>query len=111
MSIIVWIIQILHALIVIGIVFSVFINNCLIKQLVLTLLILLLIQYLFGFKKCGLTQLEYWFLGEKNYNKGFIYRLVNPIINTPEKYFYYGLFLFHIIWIVILFYQTKYCRK
>lgn len=101
-------IQLLHLVIVIGIISSVFINVCLIKQLALTLLIFLLIQYMLGFEKCGLTELEYWIVGEKNHKKGFIYRIVNPVIKVPEKYFYNGLMYLHLLWICILVYQVYY---
>lgn len=100
-------IKIAHLAIVIGLVASIFVNSCIIKELALTLLIFLLVQYAFGFKKCGLTQLEYVILGKDKYQQGFIYRLVNPVITVPEKYFYNGLFYFHILWIVILIYQIR----
>ncbi len=99
------IIKVLHLALVIGIVGSVFISDCKIKAFALTILIFLLIQYAFGFKKCGLTQLEYMVMGEKKYQQGFIYRIVNPVISVPEKYFYNGLFYFHLLWIIILVYQ------
>ncbi|AGF85083.1 hypothetical protein QJ854_gp699 [Moumouvirus goulette] len=95
------IIKMIHLLIIILVFVSIFIPNCLLKKLVLTLLIFLLIQYIFGIKKCGLTQLEYLLMGEK-YREGFIYRIINPIICVPENYFNDGLLIVHIIWIIIL---------
>lgn len=97
-------IKIIHLIIIVGVIASVFINSCLLKELALTLLIFLLIQYLCGFKKCGLTQLEYYIMGEK-YQQGFIYRLVNPIIDMPEKYIYNIKFVVHIALICILTFQ------
>ncbi|AGC02167.1 hypothetical protein H012_gp287 [Acanthamoeba polyphaga moumouvirus] len=97
-------IKALHLIIVILVLISVFIPNCMLKKLVLTLLIFLLIQYIFGINKCGLTQLEYLLMGEK-YREGFIYRIINPIICVPENYFNNGLLIVHIFWIIILGYQ------
>ncbi|XWV25761.1 hypothetical protein QJ857_gp1327 [Tupanvirus soda lake] len=105
MNLLVWLIKIVHLIIVVGVISSVFINVCYIKQLALTLLIFLMIQYILGYEKCGLTQLEYWILGEDKYQKGFIYRLINPIIKVPENYFYNGLLYLHILWVIILIYQ------
>lgn len=99
------IIRIIHLLIVIFIVAAVFIPNCFVKEIGLTILLFLLLQYLLGFEKCGLTDLEYLLLGEDHYQEGFIYRIINPMIKVPEKYFYNGLFYLHILWILILGYQ------
>ena len=99
------IIQILHLALIVGIIVSVFINNCFVKQLALTFLIYLLVQYMFGLEKCGLTELEYWIVGEENHKQGFMYRLINPIIKIPEDYFNSGLLYTHVIWIIILVYQ------
>lgn len=105
MNLLVWFIKVIHLIIVVGLIASVFVENCLLKTLALTLLIFLMIQYIFGFKKCGLTQLEYLFLGEEKYQQGFIYRIVNPVICVPEKYFNNGLFFLHWLWIAVLIYQ------
>lgn len=99
-----------HLLIVVGVIASVFIVNCNLKKLALTLLIFLLIQYMLGYEKCGLTQLEYWVLGEKKYQQGFLYRLINPIIKVPENYFDNGLLYLHMIWIIVLTYQIYYSK-
>ena len=99
------IIKLIHLALVIVIFLSVFIPNCKMKELAITLLIFLLLKYLFGDGKCGLTELEYLMLGEKQHKQGFIYRLVKPIVTVPEKYFNGGLLLVHIGWIAILAYQ------
>lgn len=57
-----------------------------------------------GYEKCGLTQLEYWVMGEK-YQQGFLYRLINPIIKVREDYFEKGLVYFHIFLIIVFAYQ------
>ena len=100
-------IRVLHIAIIISILLSVIIPNCCLKKLVLTLLIFLLIQYILGYEKCGLTQLEYYFLGEK-YQSGFLYRLINPLIKVRQEYFYHGIMYIHILIIIILIYQIYY---
>ena len=99
------IIKLLHLAIIMGIVGSVFIPNCFVKEVALVFLVFLLFQYLLGYGKCGLTELEYLVLGEKHHKEGFIYRLVKPVITVPEKYFNNGLLYMHLIWVAILIYQ------
>ena len=103
-------IKLLHLALVISLALSVFIPNCLFKEIALVLLVFIFLQYIFNYGKCGLTELEYMVLGEDHYHEGFIYRLVKPVINVPEKYFYNGLFYVHIAWIAILAYQIYYYK-
>ena len=101
---IVKLIQTLHLVLVIILACSVFIPNRKIKEMALTLLIYILFQYVTNYGKCGLTQMEYLVMGEQ-YNEGFLYRLIKPIITVPEEYFEKHLFWIHIIYIFILAYQ------
>jgi hypothetical protein len=64
-------------------------------------LIYLLLQYLTGYKKCGLTILEYLILG-KNYESGFLYRTIMPLITIPEHYFDKALIIIHVVYIYLL---------
>lgn len=107
MNLFVLLVRILHFLIVLGIVLSVFIYSCKWKKIALLFLLFLLLQYLLGFEKCGLTTVEYVILGEEKYQKGFMYRIVNPIIRVPENYFNNGLLFVHVLWIAILLYQLN----
>jgi len=99
-------IQIIHVIIVIGNIISVIIPNRTYKKICLTLLLLMLIKFLSGSTKCGLTEIEYQLKGE-SYKEGFIYRFVKPIITMPEKYFTYYLWFYHCLWILILSYQLS----
>ena len=100
-------IQVIHLLLILICLFSVIIPFQNIKIYSLTFLIFLLFHYTTNFNKCGLTELEYLF-SNKKYEEGFIYRIVKPILSIPEDYFNYYLYLIHIIWIIILFYQIRY---
>jgi|LauGreDrversion4_2_1035121.scaffolds.fasta_scaffold33977_4 hypothetical protein len=98
------IINFIHWILVIGLIGSVFVDNHQWKKLALTLLIFILAQFMTNYGKCGLTELEYLFKGEK-YQEGFIYKTVKPIITVPENYFNNLLYIFHILWIGILWKQ------
>jgi hypothetical protein len=100
------IIKIIHLVLVFFIIIAPFINSLEIKKHVLVFLLYLLFQYLTGYNRCGLTQLEYYVMGEE-YQEGFLYRIINPIIKIPEKYFEDFLYLFHVIYVLILIYQLQ----
>lgn len=100
------IINLIHFLLVLFLLISVFVDNYQLKTIALTLLIFTFIQFITNYGKCGLTEIEYMVRGEK-YSEGFIYRLVKPIITLPEKYFDQYLHVIHIIWIFILYFQIK----
>jgi hypothetical protein len=100
-------IMILHLLLVIIIAVSPYIDNFTIKNYSLIFLIYLLLQYLTGYQKCGLTQLEYM-VKQEDYKEGFLYRLITPLITVREDYFTNYLLVVHLIYILILGYQLYY---
>jgi hypothetical protein len=100
------IIKLIHLIIVFLVAIAPLYPNRLLKKTVFILLLYLFFQYISGYERCGLTVLEYVIMGEK-YQEGFIYRLINPIIKIPEKYFEQYLFYLHSIYIVILYMQLK----
>jgi hypothetical protein len=100
------IIKLFHLIVIIFIVIAPVYPNEQLKKIVFILLLYLFFQYISGYEKCGLTILEYIVMGEK-YQEGFIYRLINPIIKIPEKYFDQYLFYIHCIYIVILYTQLN----
>ncbi len=103
---IIQIINLIHWILISGLVISVFVDNYQWKKLALTLLIFILAQFITNYGKCGLTELEYLFKGEK-YQEGFIYKTVKPIITIPENYFDNLLYFVHILWIGILWKQIN----
>ena len=98
------IIKLIHLIIVLSVISSPFINNLSFKKYIFYFLIYLLFQYLTGYEKCGLTDFEYYIMGEK-YQEGFIYRIIKPLISVNENYFNKYLLLIHLIYILILYYQ------
>jgi hypothetical protein len=93
-------------IIILIIILSIFYNNIKLKEIVLSILILLMIKYLTGYDRCGLTEIEYLLKGEK-YKEGFIYRIIKPILTIPEQYFENYLFILHSLYIIILIIQLK----
>jgi len=104
------IIQLLHLLLVASISLSIFLPFAQLKYYSLVLLVYILFQYVTNYGKCGLTQLEYYIMGEK-YQEGFLYRLIKPVITVSESYFDNYVFLLHIIYIIILSYQQGHIEK
>lgn len=103
-DIIKYLIQAIHLFLVLLIVLSLFIPNQKLKEMVLVILLLVMSKYITGDTKCGLTRLEYLVTGSE-YQEGFIYRLITPLLTIPEEYFEKHLFTFHSIWIIVLIYQ------
>lgn len=113
LNIIAAVVWILHLILIIGVVSSLFMPYTDVNDLryrfklwIFIFLIYLLAQYLTGYQKCGLTEFEYYIKGE-NYKEGFLYRLIKPIITIPESYFRKYLMYIHIIWVLILGWQLK----
>ena len=100
-------VRIIHFLLVGSILISPLINDITYKKYILILLLYLLFQYVTGAERCGLTKLEYYLMGE-DYQNGFLYRIINPVIRVPEKYFEKYLFIVHLCYIIIILYQLYY---
>jgi len=103
---ILYLIKFIHLFLVLFLVLSVFISHIQYKKIALTILIFLLLQYIFNFGKCGLTELERIIKGDK-YHEGFLYQIIKPIITIPEDYFNFNFYIIHIIYIILLFYQIN----
>jgi hypothetical protein len=100
------IIKLIHLVIIFFLLIGPIYPNKQFKKIIFILLLYLLFQYISGYEKCGLTELEYIVMKEK-YQEGFIYRLINPIIKIPEKYFERYLLYIHLLYIIILYIQLK----
>jgi len=100
------IIKIIHLIIVLAIISAPFINNYKLKETIYIFLIYLLLQYISGYERCGLTEIEYLLMGKK-YEEGFMYRLIKPIIKIPESYFDKYKIIIHLIYIYVLHNQLN----
>ena len=94
-------IRIIHYAIIVALAISPFVTWPAYRNAAGVFLIYLLLQYLTGYKKCGLTILEYLILG-KDYESGFIYRTIMPLITIPENYFDNALIIVHVLYIYLL---------
>ena len=74
------------------------------KKVILILMIFLCIQYITKYGKCGLINLEMFFLKEK-FREGFIYRLIKPIICYKKNIIYKNYFILIIIYMIVLYTQ------
>lgn len=100
------IIRVIHVFLMVSLAIAPLVPSNRYKTFALTFLLYLVIQYITGYQRCGLTILEYMFLGE-TYKSGFLYRLINPLITINECYFDYGMHIVHAIYIFILLWQTN----
>ncbi len=104
------IIDTIHILIITSVLLSPIINNCFIKELVLLLLLFITIHYITKYGKCGLINIERYFLGD-NFKNGIVYRLIKPVISYKNNIFYEYFFWLIIIYIFILYYQLSKSKK
>jgi hypothetical protein len=104
------IIDTIHILIITTVLLSPIINNCFIKELVLLLLLFITMHYITKYGKCGLINIERFFLGD-NFKNGIVYRLIKPVISYKNNIFYEYFFWLIIIYICILYYQLSKSKK
>lgn len=98
------IILLCHITLLYGIALSPFINDCYYKNMVFVFLLFVLLQFTLKYGKCGLINIERFFLKE-NFKEGFIYRLIKPLICYKINPFYSQFYSILLIYIVILFVQ------
>lgn len=104
-----YIILICHIILFCWIVFSPFANNCLYKKAALIFILFLIVQFISKYGKCGLINIEKFFLKDK-FKEGFIYRLIKPIISYKINPFggkYFNLILVYVIILIIQLYKAK----
>lgn len=99
-------ISLIHIIIFYGLAFSIFINQCDYKRFCFFILCFLFLQYISKYGKCGIINIERFFLKE-NFKSGFFYRLIKPVIcykinPMGTKYFW-----ILILYIGILLWQLK----
>lgn len=99
----------IHYLLIILILISPFVSNQTLKQYMLIILVYSFFKYMFGYKKCTLTEIEYWLTGEK-YENGFLYKLANPFIDIDIEKLNTYIMLFYVIYIIILSIQLDILR-
>ena len=97
-------IRLFHILFVVSCLFAPFVEDCEFKLLMFILTTFTLFHYLLKHGKCGLINIERFFLGD-DFKNGIVYRLIKPIISYKNNIFYEKLMFLHITIICVLFYQ------
>ena len=82
------------------------ITDCYLKKIILILIMFLCIQYVTKYGKCGLINIERFFLKEK-FKQGFIYRLIKPVVCYKQNIIYKNYFKLIIIYMLVLYLQLE----
>jgi hypothetical protein len=97
-------IKLFHILFVVSCLFAPIVEDCEFKLLMFILITFTLVHYILKHGKCGLINIERFFLGD-DFKNGILYRLIKPIISYKNNIFYEKLMFLHIAIICVLFYQ------
>ena len=82
------------------------ITDCYLKKVILIFIMFLCLQYVTKYGKCGLINIERFFLKEK-FKEGFVYRLIKPIVCYKQNIIYKHYFPLIIIYMIILYVQLE----
>ena len=63
------------------------------------------LQFIVKYGKCGLVNIERFFLGNE-FRKGFLFKLIRPVISYKHNPFYSQYFKLLLVYIFILYVQT-----
>ncbi len=94
-----------HILLIMFLSGSIFINNCIYKLYSLFFISFILMHYITKYGKCGIINIEKFFLGTE-FKNGVAYRLIKPVISYKNNTFYDcgGMYILA-MYILILIYQ------
>lgn len=96
-----FIIQIIHTIFISCLIISPFINNCFYKLYSLVFIGFIFLHYITKYGKCGLINIERFFLQE-NFKDGIVYKLIKPIISYKNNIIYENGMDILFIYIIIL---------
>jgi hypothetical protein len=95
-----------HIMLFYSLALSPLITDCYLKKINLILIMFLCIQYVTKYGKCGLINIERFFLKE-NFKQGFVYRLVKPVVCYKQNAVYKNYFKLIIIYMLVLYLQLE----
>jgi hypothetical protein len=98
------IINYFHLVFLIFMMTSPFIKDCALKMNAFILFAFIIFHYISKYGKCGIINIEKFFLKE-NFKNGFFYKFIKPIISYKDNIFYYKLFHILILYFIILLLQ------
>ena len=99
-----YIIKSLHLLFYLLLIISPFIYDCSYKLNSCVILIFILFHFVSKYGKCGIINIERFFLKEY-FKNGFFYKLIKPVIDYRQNIFFDKLYYLHILYILILLIQ------
>ncbi len=100
-----YIIKTLHLLFYLFIALSPFIDDCALKLNVLVILLFILFHFSSKYGKCGIINIERFFLGE-TFKQGFFYNLIKPVIDYRKNIFAVKLYYLLVIYLIIISLQV-----
>ncbi len=93
-------IQLIHILLILFIILAPFYNE---EFLIKAIFLVSIVYYKWKINgSCFFTKLEYLVMGNNDEEEGFIYRIINPILNLNEIKFDYNLEYLTLAWFFIL---------
>ena len=94
----------IHLLFGILMISSIFIDNCLLKAYALIFYIFILFHFIAKYGKCGIINIERYFLKEK-FREGFAFKLIKPVISYKNNFVYESFMEIFPLYIFILIIQ------
>ena len=98
------IINYFHLILLIFLITSPFIEEYTLKINAFMIITFILFHFILKYGKCGIINIEKFFLKE-NFKNGFFYRLIKPVISYKNNIFYDKLFYIIVLYYIILFIQ------
>jgi hypothetical protein len=83
---------------------SIFINDCFLKSNALIFYVFILFHFITKYGKCGIINVERYFLKEK-FREGFAFKLIKPVISYKNNFIYESFFEILPVYIFILMIQ------
>jgi hypothetical protein len=99
----------IHLLFGILMISSIFIDDCLIKAYALIFYMFILFHFIAKYGKCGIINIERYFLKEK-FREGFAFKLIRPVISYKNNFIYESfieIFPLYIFILMIQLYNSK----
>ena len=108
-------ISIVHLCFIIFLFFSIFVNICFYKLYSLIFIVFIFVHYVIKYGKCGLINIERFFLQE-NFRQGILFRTIKPIISYKNNIFYecggtYILLLYIMILVIQIYKNKESCKS
>ena len=99
------IINYLHLILLICLMISPFVDDCGLKLNAFILITFILLHFITKYGKCGIINIERFFLRD-NFKNGFFYNLIKPVISYKNNIFYENLFNLVVLYSIVLFIQV-----